>query len=96
MVENRSHHYPERGRLIKTSDDVRACRATEAILFERTTFLVIATSPPPDGPEQANGPELDSVRAMSELIKALKYSCARIREESRALEMELPGFTAVL
>jgi len=33
---------------------------------------------------------------MSELIKALKRSCARMREEFHALEMELPEFTAVL
>jgi Ras-related GTP-binding protein A/B len=32
----------------------------------------------------------------SELIKALKHSCARMREEFHALEMELPEFTAVL
>lgn len=32
----------------------------------------------------------------SELIKAFKYSCARVREEFHALEMELPEFTAVL
>ncbi|KAI0664733.1 Gtr1/RagA G protein conserved region-domain-containing protein [Cubamyces menziesii] len=32
----------------------------------------------------------------SELIKAFKYSCARVREEFLALEMELPDFTAVL
>ena len=30
----------------------------------------------------------------SELIKAFKYSCARVREEFHALEMELPEFTA--
>ena len=32
----------------------------------------------------------------SELIKALKHSCGRMREEFHALEMELPEFTAVL
>ncbi|KAN0135371.1 Gtr1/RagA G protein conserved region domain containing protein [Lactarius tabidus] len=73
----------------------RACSATEAILFERTTFLVIATSSPPDGPE---GFDLSPERyeRTSELIKALKHSCTRMREEFHALEMELPEFTAVL
>lgn len=73
----------------------RACSATEAILFERTTFLVIATSSPPDGPE---GFDLGAARyeRTSELIKALKHSCTRMREEFHALEMELPEFTAVL
>lgn len=77
----------------------QACSATEAILFERTTFLVIATSSPPnDGrPEQAKN-DLSPTRyeRTSELIKALKHSCARMREEFHALEMELPEFTAVL
>ncbi|KAH9028371.1 Gtr1/RagA G protein conserved region-domain-containing protein [Lactarius pseudohatsudake] len=69
--------------------------ATEAILFERTTFLVIATSSSPDGPD---GFDLSAARyeRTSELIKALKHSCTRMREEFHALEMELPEFTAVL
>ncbi|KAI0269955.1 Gtr1/RagA G protein conserved region-domain-containing protein [Gloeopeniophorella convolvens] len=73
----------------------QACSATEAVLFERTTFLVIATSSPPDGPA---GADLSPTRyeRTSELIKALKHSCARMREEFHALEMELPEFTAVL
>lgn len=32
----------------------------------------------------------------SELIKAFKHSCSRVREEFHALEMELADFTAVL
>lgn len=71
-----------------------ACSATEVILFERTTFLVIATSnhPSPD-PHQ-----LDPTRyeRTSELIKAFKHSSSRVREEFHSLEMELPDFTAVL
>ena len=77
----------------------QACSATEAILFERTTFLVIATSSPPDevGSEQVKN-DLSPTRyeRTSELIKALKHSCSRMREEFHALEMELPEFTAVL
>jgi Ras-related GTP-binding protein A/B len=74
----------------------QACSATEAILFERTTFLVIATSAPRDGPEQAGDLSSTRYERTSELIKALKHSCARMREEFHALEMELPEFTAVL
>jgi Ras-related GTP-binding protein A/B len=77
----------------------QACSATEAILFERTTFLVIATSSPPDEgrPDQVKN-DLSPTRyeRTSELIKALKHSCSRMREEFHALEMELPEFTAVL
>lgn len=42
--------------------------------------------------------KLDATRyeRTSELIKAFKHSCARVREEFRTLEMELPDFTAVL
>jgi Ras-related GTP-binding protein A/B len=75
----------------------QACSATEAILFERTTFLVIATSAPPsDSSENANDLSSTRYERTSELIKALKHSCARMREEFHALEMELPEFTAVL
>lgn len=77
-----------------------ACNATEVILFERTTFLVIATSSDPS--DQAADPlaphALDAKRyeRTSELIKAFKQSCSRLREEFHSLEMELADFTAVL
>ncbi|EPT04116.1 hypothetical protein FOMPIDRAFT_1158236 [Fomitopsis schrenkii] len=119
----------------------RACSATEVILFERTTFLVIATSAPPPTPPtdpaatvspalssssspQTNGlltprysqgslpardPDTDPVsnadphrlsptryERTSELIKAFKHACSRVREEFHSLEMELDEFTAVL
>jgi Ras-related GTP-binding protein A/B len=76
-----------------------ACSATEVILFERTTFLVIATSSPtPDSNPDTDEHQLDPTRyeRTSELIKAFKHSCSRLREEFHSLEMELPEFTAVL
>ncbi|KIM48755.1 hypothetical protein M413DRAFT_437934 [Hebeloma cylindrosporum] len=83
-----------------------ACNATEVILFERTTFLVIASSSPTptslDTSLELEGttgiPKLDAKRyeRTSELIKAFKHSCSRVREEFRSLEMELYDFTAVL
>jgi len=79
----------------------KACSATEVILFERTTFLVIATSSSSITDEESEETDthcLDSTRyeRTSELIKAFKDSCARIREEFHSLEMELSEFTAVL
>jgi Ras-related GTP-binding protein A/B len=73
-----------------------ACSATEVILFERTTFLVIATSS--RTPSSIDEHQLDPTRyeRTSELIKAFKHSCTRLREEFHSLEMELPEFTAVL
>jgi len=83
-----------------------ACNATEVILFERTTFLVIASSSPPQSSldtsfelgENSGVSKLNSKRyeRTSELIKAFKHSCSRVREEFRSLEMELYDFTAVL
>ena len=82
-----------------------ACNATEVILFERTTFLVIATSSPTtslDTSLELGGisgvSQLDSKRyeRTSELIKGFKHACSRVREEFRSLEMELYDFTAVL
>ncbi|KZT69760.1 rraga protein [Daedalea quercina L-15889] len=114
-----------------------ACSATEVILFERTTFLVIATSSPSPPPPAAiagspafstpssshtNGlqtptfsqgslparelepdPNPDPHKLSptryertSELVKAFKHACSRVREEFHSLEMELDDFTAVL
>lgn len=90
-----------------------ACSATEVVLFERTTFLVIATSSPlaPHGHSALStatprGTESDDTdihqlnptryERTSELIKAFKHSCSRVREEFYSLEMELHDFTAVL
>ncbi|KAH6918411.1 rraga protein [Coprinopsis sp. MPI-PUGE-AT-0042] len=89
-----------------------ACSATEVILFERTTFLVIATSSSPstdateasgllvaaDDGESKPPSSLDPTRyeRTSELIKAFKHSCSRVRGEFHSLEMELWDFTAVL
>ncbi|KAJ2913211.1 hypothetical protein MD484_g7204, partial [Candolleomyces efflorescens] len=87
----------------------QACSATEVILFERTTFLVIATSSSTSQPAlssdsdslEAENPatgSLDPTRyeRTSELIKSFKHSCSRVRGEFHSLEMELWDFTAVL
>ncbi|EAU88763.2 rraga protein [Coprinopsis cinerea okayama7 len=88
----------------------QACSATEVILFERTTFLVIATSTSSttadpsallaDSDDKEDGPtdSLDPKRyeRTSELIKGFKHSCSRVRGEFHSLEMELWDFTAVL
>jgi Ras-related GTP-binding protein A/B len=80
-----------------------ACNATEVILFERTTFLVIATSSHadssdafPSDPVALHALDPKRYERTSELIKAFKQSCSRLREEFRSLEMELSEFTAVL
>lgn len=80
-----------------------ACSATEVILFERTTFLVIATSSHtdssdafPSDPVALHALDTKRYERTSELIKAFKQSCSRLREEFRSLEMELAEFTAVL
>ncbi|KAF9497448.1 hypothetical protein BDN71DRAFT_581048 [Pleurotus eryngii] len=76
----------------------RACGATEVILFERTTFLVIATSTGPNTSTDSDPHDLNATRyeRTSELVKAFKHSCSRVREEFHSLELELPDFTAVL
>ncbi|KAF7295579.1 Ras-related GTP binding A [Mycena indigotica] len=74
-----------------------ACSATEVILFERTTFLVIATSTArPNATDSQSDLDPTRYERTSELIKAFKHSCSRVREEFHSLEMELPEFTAVL
>ncbi|KAH7921069.1 hypothetical protein BV22DRAFT_1039104 [Leucogyrophana mollusca] len=80
-----------------------ACSATEVVLFERTTFLVIATSSPSDtsdtfssDPVAAHKLDPKRYERTSELIKSFKQSCSRLREEFHSLELELAEFTAVL
>ncbi|KAF9014030.1 Gtr1/RagA G protein conserved region-domain-containing protein [Cyathus striatus] len=89
-----------------------ACSATEVILFERTTFLVIATSSAKSGsnPAAPHSPGIDDMdrdkdmhqlpptryERTSELIKAFKHACSRVREEFQSLELEFYDFTAVL
>jgi Ras-related GTP-binding protein A/B len=110
-----------------------ACSATEVILFERTTFLVVATSDVANkrttgsngvtdltsyatpsaraslasntdtqseasvfDPENPYGLDATRLERTSELVKAFKFVCTRQRLEFKALEMELPDFTAVL
>jgi Ras-related GTP-binding protein A/B len=82
------------------------CSATEVILFEKTTFLVIATSYRPDQLQEVSqnpsapsrGKELDPSRyeRTSELIKECKHACMRVQAEFNSLEMMQPDFTAVL
>ncbi|KXN92259.1 Ras-related GTP-binding protein A [Leucoagaricus sp. SymC.cos] len=81
----------------------QACGATEVILFERTTFLVIATSSSSSAAPTytRNGSdhhqfEPTRYERTSELIKAFKYTCSRVREEFHTLELDLPDFSAVL
>ncbi|GJJ12310.1 hypothetical protein Clacol_006551 [Clathrus columnatus] len=83
-----------------------ACSAREVVLFERTTFLVIASSASIDqsSTDLSSGTPADGHSSMlgtryertSELIKSFKHSCSRSRAEFQSLEMELPGYTAVL
>ena len=75
----------------------RACSATEVVLFERTTFLVIATStaPHPSAPSPDSMPGT-RYEQTSALIKHFKHSLSRVRSEFCSLELDLAEFTAVL
>ncbi|KAF8320583.1 rraga protein [Cantharellus anzutake] len=84
------------------------CSATEVVLFERNTFLIIARSGkytgnlddffPPDPAPGAEEEELNPGRfeKMSELIKTFKHSCSRLQEQFHSLEIRFSNFTAVL
>jgi Ras-related GTP-binding protein A/B len=102
MVENRAHHHSQHGVAVLSkhlTTLAQACSATEAILFGRTTFLVIVSSiPSPDDRPGHAANDLSSTRyeRTGDLIKALKHFYACRREEFHALEMELPESTAVL
>jgi Ras-related GTP-binding protein A/B len=76
-------------------------------MFERTTFLVIASSrhaistSPLTSQGTAQHPSeipMDPKRyeRTSEIMKAFKYSCSRLREDFHSMEIEMDGLTAVL
>ncbi|KAG8963422.1 GTP-binding protein gtr1 [Tulasnella sp. 419] len=90
----------------------KICSATEVVLFERTTFLIIArnggyfTDEEMDdysGAGSANG-EAESEGSLnperfekiSELVKAFKISCSKLQEQFNSLEIRFPNFTALL
>jgi len=87
----------------------RICHAEEVVLFERTTFLIIARSGtstgdldellPPDAEEGVESPDAlnpERFEKVSELIKAFKVSCSRLQEQFHSLEIRFPNYTAVL
>lgn len=85
-----------------------ACSATEIILFDRNTFLMIAVSSHLHEPTSKVGlstddpltaqqlPDTTRYERTSEIIKAFKHSCSHVHGEFYSLEMELYDFTAVL
>lgn len=72
-------------------------RATEPILFERTTFLVLVICLCHFHPSRRRPAtnDMNSTRCehMSEALKP--HSCAHVREDFQALGIELPEFTAI-
>ncbi|QRV72458.1 GTP-binding protein GTR1 [Ceratobasidium sp. AG-Ba] len=79
------------------------CDATEVVLFERTTFLIIARSGRSGEFGEQGGDISDSgddpinperFEKISELIKAFKLS--KIQEQFQSLEMRFPQFACLL
>lgn len=76
-----------------------ACSATEVVLYEKTTFLVIATS----NPATLNSPTQTQMQMhasrhekTSEIIKEFKHAASRRRDEFKGFEIEFPEFKAVM
>ncbi|KAG9123455.1 hypothetical protein FRC07_014913, partial [Ceratobasidium sp. 392] len=81
------------------------CDATEVVLFERTTFLIIARSGRSGEFGEQGGDISDSgddpinperFEKISELIKAFKLSCSKLQEQFHSLEMRFPQFACLL
>ncbi|CEL59656.1 Ras-related GTP-binding protein A OS=Mus musculus GN=Rraga PE=2 SV=1 [Rhizoctonia solani AG-1 IB] len=81
------------------------CDATEVVLFERTTFLIIARSGRSGEFGEQGGEVSDSgddpinperFEKISELIKAFKLSCSKLQEQFSSLEMRFPQFACLL
>jgi len=83
------------------------CNAVEVVLFERTTFLIIARSGTLTGDlDEVIPPELaDTVQArlnperfekLSELIRAFRTTCSKLQERFHSLEIRFHNYSAVL
>ncbi|GAA5905685.1 hypothetical protein JCM6882_008746 [Rhodosporidiobolus microsporus] len=72
--------------------------ASEIVLFERTTFLVISSVTGGGGEGQAVDGEWDERRfeRVSTMVKAFKLGCAKIRSPFSSLTVSTPHYTAVL
>ncbi|KAK4704494.1 Ras-related GTP-binding protein A/B, partial [Phenoliferia sp. Uapishka_3] len=70
--------------------------ASEVVLFERTTFLVIASVTAPEC--EGDGTEWDKRRfeRISTMVKAFKLGCSKIRAPFTSLTVSTAGYTAVL
>ncbi|GAA5840420.1 hypothetical protein JCM11251_006555 [Rhodosporidiobolus azoricus] len=72
--------------------------ASEIVLFERTTFLVISSVTAGTGEGEAADREWDERRfeRVSTMVKAFKLGCAKIRSPFSSLTVSTPHYTAVL
>ncbi|GAA6016903.1 hypothetical protein JCM10207_007841 [Rhodosporidiobolus poonsookiae] len=82
--------------------------AAEVVLFERTTFLVIAsvTAPGVNGGAEGGGKEGEGKEGegwderrferVSTMVKAFKLGCSKIRSPFSSLTVSTPSYTAVL
>ncbi|KAJ9073929.1 GTP-binding protein gtr1 [Entomophthora muscae] len=68
------------------------CEAEEVVLFERTTFLVISHTAPPDS--HRRHPDLHRFEKISNIIKQFKQSCTKSQVQFKSMEFRHPTFTA--
>lgn len=70
------------------------CEAEEVVLFERTTFLVISHTAPPES--HRHHPDLHRFEKISNIIKQFKQSCTKSQVQFKSMEFCHPTFTAYL
>lgn len=78
------------------------CEAEEVVLFERTTFLVISHTTPPDNTNaestvthhRRHHPDLHRFEKISNIIKQFKQSCTKSQVQFKSMEFRHPTFTA--
>jgi Ras-related GTP-binding protein A/B len=64
------------------------CEADEIVLFERATFLVIATA------QKKDGRDVTKYEKISTMVKQFKHSCSKMRTEFKSMEIRRPHFSA--
>ncbi|KAI9225349.1 MAG: ras-related GTP-binding protein A-like protein [Piptocephalis tieghemiana] len=68
----------------------KACEADEVVLFERATFLVIASA------QRKEHPDPKRYEKISTYVKQFKHSCTLLQTQFTSLELRRPTFSAYI
>lgn len=68
----------------------------EVILFERATFLMIASAQRSNLVLQSRRKDITKYEKISTMIKQFKHSCAKLQSQFKSMEIRRPSFSAYM